>query len=114
MAEEQGTSFGDLLRHYRALAGLSQIALASRTGISKEAVSMLERGVRARPRNATVLRLAQALRLRPEDRTALAAAARRAAATRAGAGCWCWTAWPRRPWSPCGAGCRPGCRATCW
>ncbi|HXM58987.1 MAG TPA: helix-turn-helix transcriptional regulator [Candidatus Dormibacteraeota bacterium] len=78
MAEEQGTSFGDLLRHYRALAGLSQVALASRTGISKEAVSMLERGVRSRPRNATVLRLAQALRLRPEERTALAAAARRA------------------------------------
>src|SRR5256885_15309400 len=86
MAEEQGTSFGDLLRHYRALAGLSQIALASRTGISKEAVSMLERGVRARPRNATVLRLAQALRLRPEDRTALVAAARRAGSPPAAGG----------------------------
>ena len=84
MAEEQGTSFGDLLRHYRALAGLSQVALASRTGISKEAVSMLERGVRARPRNATVLRLAQALRLPPEERTALTAAARRARSTPAG------------------------------
>jgi tetratricopeptide (TPR) repeat protein/transcriptional regulator with XRE-family HTH domain len=77
MADEQGTTFGDLLRHYRAQAGLSQVALASRSGISKEAVSMLERGVRARPRNATVLRLAQALRLRPEEQRALTATVRR-------------------------------------
>ncbi|HEY4025222.1 MAG TPA: helix-turn-helix transcriptional regulator [Candidatus Dormibacteraeota bacterium] len=78
MAEEEPTSFGDLLRRYRALAGLSQTALASRSGISKEAVSLLERGARSRPRNATVFRLAQALRLRTEERTALAAAARQA------------------------------------
>src|SRR5262245_61015232 len=69
-------SFGDLLRQRRALAGLSQEALASRSGISKDAIGMLERGVRRRPRNSTVLRLAQALRLSPDERRALLAAAR--------------------------------------
>ena len=76
MPDEPGTSFGDLLRHLRGVAGLSQSALAARSGISKEAISMLERGVRQHPRNSTVLRLAHALRLSPEDRLALVAASR--------------------------------------
>jgi tetratricopeptide (TPR) repeat protein/transcriptional regulator with XRE-family HTH domain len=69
------TSFGDLLRHRRALAGLSQEALAARSGISKDAIGMLERGVRQRPRNSTVLRLAQALRLPLREQEALLEAA---------------------------------------
>ncbi|HEY7200918.1 MAG TPA: FxSxx-COOH system tetratricopeptide repeat protein, partial [Candidatus Dormibacteraeota bacterium] len=68
--------FGELLRRQRAAAGLSQAALAARSGISTDAISMLERGVRSAPRNSTVARLAEALRLGPAERDALAAAAR--------------------------------------
>lgn len=68
---ESPNPFGDLLRHRRVLAGLSQEALAARSGITKDAIGLLERGARRRPRNSTVLRLAQALRLSPEDRQAL-------------------------------------------
>jgi transcriptional regulator with XRE-family HTH domain len=72
----QPGSFGELLRWYRELAGLSQVALAARSGISEDAISMLERGVRTSPRNDTVARLAQGLRLDPSHREALLAAAR--------------------------------------
>src|SRR2546423_15554124 len=76
MAAQTG-SFGELLRLYRELAGLSQVALAARSGISEDAISMLERGVRTNPRNDTVARLANALRLDPSHREALLLAARR-------------------------------------
>src|SRR2546423_15450193 len=75
MAAQTG-SFGELLRLYRELAGLSQVALAARSGISEDAISMLERGVRTNPRNDTVARLARALRLDRSQREALLAAAR--------------------------------------
>jgi transcriptional regulator with XRE-family HTH domain len=39
--EEPGGDFGDLLRRYRAAAGLSQEALAARSGVSVDAISML-------------------------------------------------------------------------
>jgi tetratricopeptide (TPR) repeat protein/transcriptional regulator with XRE-family HTH domain len=73
----QQASFAELLRSYRELAGLSQVALAARSGISEDAISMLERGVRTSPRGDTVARLAQALRLDPSQREALLGAARR-------------------------------------
>jgi len=66
-----------MLRRHRVAAGLSQGALAARSGISSDAISMLERGVRSAPRGSTVARLAEALRLGPADRDALVAAARR-------------------------------------
>lgn len=73
--DHEGT-FRDLIRRYRAKAGLSQEALAARSGISADAISMLERGIRSRPRDSTVLRLVQALRLQPPEREILFAAAR--------------------------------------
>src|SRR5262249_32844188 len=73
--ERQG-DFGELLRIHRATAGLSQEALAARAGLTTQAISMLERGLRRTPRNSTVLRLADALRLRGSDREALFQVAR--------------------------------------
>ena len=48
MANTRG-SFGDLLRHYRTLAGMSQEALAERAGLTANAIGSLERGERRRP-----------------------------------------------------------------
>src|SRR5438270_3218004 len=69
------TTFGTLVRHYRQAAVLSQAALAERAGLSTDAISVIERGKRGVPRPDTVARLAQALDLCPEERSALIAAA---------------------------------------
>ena len=58
-------SFGDLLRHYRMRAGLTQEALAERAGLSPNAISALERGERRRPYPHTLQVLAHALELQP-------------------------------------------------
>lgn len=71
----QGT-FAELLRSHREAAGLSQEALSARSGLTAEAISMLERGVRRAPRPSTVSLLAEALRLTPDDRREFSAAAR--------------------------------------
>jgi transcriptional regulator with XRE-family HTH domain len=55
--------FGELLRRYRVAAGLSQEALAERSGLSPHGISDLERGARSHPYPATVHRLAEALAL---------------------------------------------------
>ncbi len=72
-------SFAALLREYRCeyrgAANLTQEQLAERAGLSVQAVSLLERGVRRAPRSATVQALADGLRLDAERRRALAAAA---------------------------------------
>jgi transcriptional regulator with XRE-family HTH domain len=81
MDDDAGT-FGRLLRRFRASAGLSQEALAARSGLSRDAISMLERGVRSAPRPSTVRLLAGALRLRQLDREALDAVAQESAARR--------------------------------
>ena len=70
-------SFGELLRVYRAAAGLTQEALAERARMSLAAVGKLERGSRQRPYRATVALLADALALPPEDRLELERAADR-------------------------------------
>jgi predicted ATPase/DNA-binding XRE family transcriptional regulator len=69
------TKFGALVRQYRQAAALSQAALAERAGLSTDAISVIERGKRGVPRLDTVARLAQALDLCPEERSALIAAA---------------------------------------
>jgi predicted ATPase/DNA-binding XRE family transcriptional regulator len=69
------TTFGALVRQYRQAAALSQAALAERAGLSTDAISVIERGKRGGPRPDTVARLAQALDLCPEERSALIAAA---------------------------------------
>jgi transcriptional regulator with XRE-family HTH domain len=77
VSTDVGPSFAELLRRHRAASGLSQEALSARSAISVDAISMLERGVRSFPRNSTVVRLAEALRLRPPHREAFIAAAQR-------------------------------------
>lgn len=70
-------TLADLLRRYRATAGLTQEALAERARLSTRAVSDLERGARRLPRPATIALLAAALNLSAAERAALQAAARR-------------------------------------
>ncbi len=69
-------TFGQLLRRHRLAAGLSQEALAERSGLSVRGLSDLERGARRAPRAETIGMLADALDLSPSERAALAAAAR--------------------------------------
>jgi predicted ATPase/DNA-binding XRE family transcriptional regulator len=73
---ETRTSFGDLLRRLRSTAGLSQEELAERSGVSRNGISDLERGLRYAPRFETVRLLADGLGLDVDDRAALLAAAR--------------------------------------
>jgi predicted ATPase/transcriptional regulator with XRE-family HTH domain len=72
--------FGRLLRDRRLAAGLTQEALAERAGLSAKAVSELERDPSRTPRLETVALLAGALGLSQDERAALLAAARPAAA----------------------------------
>ncbi|MFN8632280.1 MAG: helix-turn-helix domain-containing protein [Chloroflexota bacterium] len=69
MAER--AAFGELLRRYRRAAGLTQEALAERTGLSVRGLSDLERGARQTPHPGTVRRLVQALDLTEEERADL-------------------------------------------
>ena len=71
---ESGQTFGDHLRGLRQAASLTQEELASRAGLSPNAVSALERGARKQPHPHTVRSLADALRLSEEERAALLAA----------------------------------------
>ena len=72
---EHEASFGERLRQFRMRAGLSQAALAERAGLAAAAVAALERGVRRSPYPQTLGALADALRLTPDERAALADAA---------------------------------------
>jgi excisionase family DNA binding protein len=56
---------GQRLRAVREAAGFSQLTLAGKTGLTHEAISRLELGLRA-PRAATVRALAEALGVAPE------------------------------------------------
>ena len=51
MDADTGLSFGDLLRRYRDSANLTQEDLAARTGLTPQAIGLLERGKRRRPHN---------------------------------------------------------------
>jgi len=70
-----GVSFGELLRGYRARAGLSQMEVAARSGVSVDAISALERGTRQVPRLSTIGLLAGALGLSDAEREAMVGAA---------------------------------------
>ncbi|NEA33826.1 helix-turn-helix domain-containing protein [Streptomyces sp. SID13031] len=56
-------SLAALLRKYRVEAGLTQAGLAEKAGLSEQAISLLERGTRRRPRVDTIEALAGALEL---------------------------------------------------
>src|SRR5215472_5018243 len=69
-------SIGAQLRAFRERAGLSQAALAERAGLGLTTLKALERDRRPRPHPHTLLRLAEALGLRAEDRAVLLELAR--------------------------------------
>jgi non-specific serine/threonine protein kinase len=74
-------AFGELLRRYRLAAGLTQEALAERTGLSVRGLSDLERGARRTPHPGTIRRLAQALDLSEAEQADLQAVRDRQAVT---------------------------------
>jgi predicted ATPase/transcriptional regulator with XRE-family HTH domain len=73
----RSSTVAELLRHHRRSAGLSQQELADRCGLSIDAIGMLERGLRTRPRIETVRWIAQGLNLSAEDTRALIVARER-------------------------------------
>jgi transcriptional regulator with XRE-family HTH domain len=76
-SSEQVPSFGARLRQLREAAGLTQEELAGRAGLTRNAISALERGERRRPYPHTVRVLADALDLSDDERATLAAAVTR-------------------------------------
>jgi predicted ATPase/DNA-binding XRE family transcriptional regulator len=78
-----GSTFGELLRSHRDSANLTQEELAGRTGLTPQAIGLLERGERRRPHKYTVEKLAEALRLTGQDLARFGAAARRSSVRRA-------------------------------
>src|ERR1051326_8068841 len=80
MAAVPSLTFGALLRRYRLAAGLTQEELAAQAGLSRRGIADLELGTRTQPRKETLLLLAEALQLAPQERTLLEAAARGRAA----------------------------------
>jgi predicted ATPase/transcriptional regulator with XRE-family HTH domain len=66
--------FGELLRQYRAAAGLSQEELAERAGLSARGIADLERGARTAPYPRTARKLADSLNLTESERAELMAA----------------------------------------
>lgn len=82
MDAKRDSAFGTVLRRYRLAAGLSQEALAERSGLSLRGVSDLERGERTSPRFETVRMLAEGLALGPGQREQLVAAARSSGSAR--------------------------------
>lgn len=60
-------TIGQILRHAREQAGLSQAALAARVGLAANHVVRLETGEKAQPRFETVVRLAAELGLSLDD-----------------------------------------------
>lgn len=69
-------SFAALLRRSRLSAHLTQEELVDQAKLSVRGISDLERGLRTNPHHATMRRLAEALRLRADDRNAFFAAGR--------------------------------------
>src|SRR4051794_20421113 len=84
MADQRDT----LLRYFRLRAGLTQEALAERSGVSVSTIRGLETGKRHNPQLSSLQRLAGALALAPGDRDDLLAVSAGAAATPAPAGRW--------------------------
>ena len=70
-------AFGDLLRRHRASANMTQEDLARSTGLTPQAIGLLERGERKRPHGYTVQVLGEALGLEGQGFAEFEAAARR-------------------------------------
>jgi predicted ATPase/transcriptional regulator with XRE-family HTH domain len=80
MALERSRPFGELLRDSRRAAGLTQEELAARAGLSARTLRKLENGESLTPRKDTLLLLADALGLSPEQHARFLSAARQARA----------------------------------
>ena len=76
MDADNGFSFGGLLRRFRDSTNLTQEDLAARTGLTAQAIGLLERGKRRRPHGHTVRKLAEALELTDSERARFESAAR--------------------------------------
>jgi tetratricopeptide (TPR) repeat protein/transcriptional regulator with XRE-family HTH domain len=74
-----GAGLGQILRGYRLAAGLTQEALAERSGLSARAIADMERGRTTRPYPSSVAALADALDLAGRQRELLDRASRPAA-----------------------------------
>lgn len=70
------STLSELLRTFRTRAGLTQAALAEKAGLSEQAISVLERGTRSRPRMDTIRGLTKALDLTPAEADQFLAVAR--------------------------------------
>jgi predicted ATPase/DNA-binding XRE family transcriptional regulator len=66
MLSSPPTTFGDLLRHHRQAAGLTQQGLAERAGLSVHGIQKLERGA-THPYRDTAQRLIAELQLAPDE-----------------------------------------------
>jgi predicted ATPase/DNA-binding XRE family transcriptional regulator len=73
---DTGLAFGDVLRRQRDSAGLTQEDLAEKTGLTPQAISLLERGERRRPQRYTVRKLAEVLGLEGRELAEFESAAR--------------------------------------
>ena len=71
MTGTRDETFGTLLKRHREAAGFTQEDLAQRAGLSANAVSQIERGLRRRPYPHTVRALADALVLSELERVSL-------------------------------------------
>jgi tetratricopeptide (TPR) repeat protein/DNA-binding XRE family transcriptional regulator len=78
MAAHQLLPFAEQLRRYRRDRGLTQEELAEQAGLSARGIRALEQGERSSPHRDTVMLLADALGLAPEERAAFEEAASRA------------------------------------
>lgn len=74
MNQRQSPQFGAILKQLRETVGLSQEALAERSGLSARGISDLERGVRSTPRLETVRMIADGLGLDDTQKAQLLAA----------------------------------------
>src|SRR5215212_9358091 len=84
VANRTEMAFGDLLRRHRASSNVTQEDLAQQTGLTPQAIGLLERGKRRRPHAYTVQKLAEALDLEGHDLAQFEAAARHTSASTAG------------------------------
>ncbi len=71
----QPFSFGQILKHFRITANLTQEALAEQARLGVRSIQALEAGASHAPRPETVALLAAALQLSPREQTTFAAAA---------------------------------------
>ncbi len=69
--ETDSATFADLLRVFRARAGLTQADLAEQAGVSLATIAALEQGLRRRPYPHTLRSISRALRLDASDHAAL-------------------------------------------